>query len=61
MEATLREIDSTYRLKLSKDKAVVRDGAALRIAGNKLLIRVADFSPRQARVPRGPTRLSTGH
>lgn len=57
MESALKEIDSTYDPELSSKKSVVRNGAAMSIRGNSLLIRDATDVPKQAQSKRGPTRF----
>ncbi|MBI4964298.1 MAG: hypothetical protein HY913_13555 [Desulfomonile tiedjei] len=52
----VKELNSAYNLNLSPDKLVVRDGVALGIDGNKLIMRDAEVLPLKAHAKRGPTK-----
>ena len=55
-ERVVKELNDTYKLDLSPDKLVVRDGVALGLNGNKLIMRDAERLPVRAHAKRGPTK-----
>jgi hypothetical protein len=55
-DRVVKELNSTYNLNLSSDKLVIKDGVALGIDGNKLIMRDAERLQAKAHAKRGPTK-----
>jgi len=55
-DRVVKELNCTYSLDLSPNKMVVRDGVALGLDGNQLIIRDAQPLAVRAHAKRGPTR-----
>lgn len=55
-ELVVKELNSTYNLNLSPNKLVVRDGVALGLQGNNVIMRDAELLPVRTHAKRGPTR-----
>jgi hypothetical protein len=58
-DEVVKELDRAYHLNLSDDAVVVREGVALSLDGNTLIIRNAASLSAKSHAKRGPTRLPT--